>query len=117
MAMWKVDAKAEQKRNNRSGLAADVPQENTEDLLTTTMLPLTSRWPQMPASIAILMGKHRADSPTKVKPSKPKRGSKRQIKIIKKKRKGRNKGGKGERKITKQPVLNHTTSFTTSSYK
>ncbi|KAB5579831.1 hypothetical protein PHYPO_G00199480 [Pangasianodon hypophthalmus] len=108
-AMRKVDEEAEQKRNHRHGQAPDAPQNGTEGLLTSTMLPLTSRWPQVPASVAMW--------PTKVKSSKPQRGSKKRIVVIKKKRKNRKKGGKGKRKITKPPVFNHTSSFTTSSYK
>lgn len=91
-AMRKIDEEAEQKRNRTFGLPTDAPLEGTVALPTTTMLPLTSRWPQVHTSV-VLMGKHRADSAPK-----PKRGKKKKIKIVKRKRKGKNKGGKGEKK-------------------
>lgn len=109
--MRKVDEKGEQKRNHTFGLAPDAPQEGTEGLLTATMSPLTSRWPQVHESVAVWIRMHGKESAPK-----PQRGTKRRIRIIKKKRNGRKKGGKRKRKITKQPTLNHTSPFTTSSY-
>lgn len=91
-AMRKVDEEAERKRNHRP----DSPQEGTGGFQKTTMLPLTSRWPQVPTSVAILMKKPRADSAPK-----PQRGPRRRIKIIKTKRKDRNKGGKRKRTYNK----------------
>lgn len=116
-AMRKLDEEAKQKRNHRFGLAPDAPKESTEGLLTATMMPLTSRWPQVPASVAMPMEKSRAESPANVKSSTPKKQKQR--------RKGRNKVGKRKStsrikikiKIKKQPVLLHTSSFTMSSYK
>ncbi|GAA6085810.1 uncharacterized protein LOC113540055, partial [Tachysurus ichikawai] len=108
-AMRKVDEAAEKAPNHSSGLGSGALQKNTEGFLKTTMLPLTSRWPQVPARVGMSTRKHRAKS------SKPQRGRRKRIKIIKKKRKGKNKGKKEKQKTTKQPVSNHTSSFTTSS--
>lgn len=116
-AMRKLNKEAKQKRNHRFRLAPDAPKESTEGLLTATMMPLTSRWPQVPASVAMPMEKSRAESPANVKSSTPKKQKQR--------RKGRNKVGKRKStsrikikiKIKKQPVLLHTSAFTKSSYK
>lgn len=62
-AMRKLNKEAKQKRNHRFRLAPDAPKESTEGLLTATMMPLTSRWPQVPASVAMPMEKSRAESP------------------------------------------------------
>lgn len=101
--MRKVDEEEEQKRNHKLALAPDA----TESLLTTTTLPLTSRWCKH-ASVSMSIGKH------KVHPVRQ-HGTRRRIRI-KRKRKGRNQGGKGKRKNNKQPVFNNV-SNTTSSLK
>ncbi|KAK3546188.1 hypothetical protein QTP70_025232 [Hemibagrus guttatus] len=103
-AMRKVDEEAQQMPNHSSGLAPDALQEKTEGFVKATMLPLTSRWPQVPARVSLSARKHKA---------KPRW---RKIKIIKKKKKGKNKGKKEKEKTTKQPAFNHTSSFTASSF-
>lgn len=100
--MRKIDEEAEQMPNHSSGLAPDALQEKTEGFVKTTMLPLTSRWPQVPATVGISTRKRKA-KPRRIK-----------IKIIKKKNKGKNKGKKQKGKTTKQPAFSHTSSFTTS---
>ncbi|KAG7329759.1 hypothetical protein KOW79_005981 [Hemibagrus wyckioides] len=101
-AMRKIDEEAEQMPNHSSGLAPDALQEKTEGFVKTTMLPLTSRWPQVPARVGISTRK-RKGKPRRIK-----------IKIIRKKEKGKNKGKKKKEKTIKQPTFNHTSSFTTS---